>query len=76
MIFAACPCNGAITLSNRSSVELAEQLCSRRGCHGLPYAHRFVAKPAYCLSGNQMALDVEGVVGGGVGIGISEIRYA
>jgi len=35
---------GAVTLSNRSRVNLAGKFESRRGRHGLPYAHRFAAK--------------------------------
>ncbi len=37
---------GAVTLTNVSRVNLVSPLCSRCERHGLPYAHRFVAKLA------------------------------
>jgi arylsulfatase len=43
---------GVVTLSNCSRVKIAGKKFSCRGCHGLPYAHRFAAKPPQCLSGN------------------------
>ncbi len=35
--------------------------------HGLPGIHRFTAKKPHCLASDQMTLDIEGVVDGGVG---------
>ncbi len=58
---------GIVTLWNRRRVNSVQRLCSSGGRCDLPYAHRFVAKLAECLSGNQMALRVEGVVDGGMG---------
>ena len=60
------PSGDAFQLSNPSRVNLSGKLCSRRGRHGPPYAHRFRGKPVECRSGNQMALDVESVIHGGM----------
>ncbi len=57
---------GVVTLSNCSHVNFAKKFCSSGSSSSLPYAHRLIAKLAQRLTGNQMALDVEGVVDGGV----------
>jgi len=51
-LFRKGPEDGVVTLSNCSRVKIAGKKFSCRGCHGLPYAHRFAAKPPQCLSGN------------------------
>ncbi len=58
---------GVVTLSNCSRVNLAGKFGSSRGRHSLPGTHCLVAKLAKYLAGNQMALDVEDIVDGGVG---------
>ena len=62
-----CPADGAVTLSNPSRANLEGMFGSLRDRHGLPDIHCLVAKLAWRLSGNQMTLDVEDVVDGGVG---------
>jgi hypothetical protein len=57
---------GIVTLSNGNRASLTGGFFSRGGCHSLPYAQCFVAKLAKCFAGNEMALDVEIVVHGGV----------
>ena len=61
------PFEGVLTLSNGSGVNSVQRFCSSGDRCGLPQAHRFGTKLAKCLAGNQMTLDVEGVVDGGVG---------
>ena len=59
--------NGIVTLLNGRAANWHKNSSSRGSGGGLPQAHCLVAKLAQCFSGNQMALDVEGVVDGGVG---------
>ena len=59
--------NGFVTLPCRErKVSAAQELLGRCDC-GPPRGHRGAAKRAARLSGDEMALDVEGVVDGGVG---------
>ncbi len=47
--------------------QLGDAFDSRGCCHSLPCHHRLAAKLAKRVAAHQMALDVEGVVDGGVG---------
>ena len=58
---------GFVTLPCRErKVSAAQELLGRCDC-GPPRGHRSTAKRAVRLGGDEMALDVEGVVDGGVG---------
>ena len=58
---------GFVTLPCRErKVSAAQELLGRCDC-GPPRGHRGTAKRAVRLGGDEMALDVEGVVDGGVG---------
>ncbi len=57
---------GVVTLRSRKRVNFAQTLCSSGGGHSPPRIHRFTAKLAKRSARDQMALDIESVVDGGV----------
>ena len=60
-------CDGFVTLPcGEREVSAPQELLGRCDC-GPPRGHRRSAKRAVRLGGDEMALDVEGVVDGGVG---------
>ena len=58
------PFEGVLTLSNGSRVNSVQRICSSGDRCGLPQAHRFGTKLAKCLAGDEMTLNVEGIVVG------------
>ena len=58
---------GAVNLTKAGRSWTSELSGSSSSGHGPPRVHRVTAELAHCLASDQMTLDIEGVVDGGVG---------
>ena len=58
---------GAVNLTKAGRSWTSELSGSSISGHGPPRVHRVTAELAHCLASDQMTLDIEGVVDGGVG---------
>ena len=59
--------SGAVNLTKAGRSWTSELSGSSSSGHGPPRVHRVTAELAHCLASDQMTLDIEGVVDGGVG---------
>ena len=59
--------DGAVNLTKAGRSWTSELSGSSSSGHGPPRVHRVTAELAHCLASDQMTLDIEGVVDGGVG---------
>ena len=59
--------HGAVNLTKAGRSWTSELSGSSSSGHGPPRVHRVTAELAHCLASDQMTLDIEGVVDGGVG---------
>ncbi len=59
--------DGVVTLRSPKRVDIAQTLSSSGGSHSPPRFRRFTAELAKRSAGDQMTLDIESVVDGGVG---------
>ena len=59
--------DGAVNLTKAGRSSTFELGGSSSSGHGPPYVHRVTRELAHCLASDQMTLDIEGVVEGGVG---------
>ena len=62
-----CANEGAVNLTKAGRSWTSELSGSSSSGHGPPRVHRVTAELAHCLASDQMTLDIEGVVDGGVG---------